>query len=132
MMAVLRQARDLAAPGHGEEIVLGKRQDTRHRADQDLTQSGLAQRRRYLGQHDPQIQGDHDPGLGVGDLVGDLLGGVERVEVDHRAAELEHRVVANHEIGRVRQKQQPTLTPRPTSSACRPLAARRTRRSTSA
>src|SRR3546814_6873940 len=51
-----------------------------------------------------EVQGDGVLGAGIDEQPMHLLFGVERVHVHHDAAELHDREVADHIVGRVRQK----------------------------
>jgi hypothetical protein len=50
-----------------------------------------------------QIETDHDADIGIGSDLGQLAFDIERIDVDHRAAGLEHSEITDHRIGRVRQ-----------------------------
>jgi len=97
--------RDVLAPDEGEQPVLGERQNTCHLGDDDLLQPGLLKHPVNLVVEHGKIQRDHDVDLAVLDLACDFALGIERVEVDDRAAGLQDAIVADDEIRCVGQEQ---------------------------
>ncbi len=85
------------------EQVLREWQDLRHRAHhQRLQRVAIVQPRQHVV-GELQIEGDDDAAAGIADEVAELLLGIERVDVDDRAARGENAVVGDDVVGRVRQ-----------------------------
>ncbi len=102
---VVGDVRDLLVPQEREQGALAPWQQAAHGPHHQGLEPRIPQPRRHLGIEPLDVQGHHDRGAGILDLARDLALGIERVVVDHRAAGLEHRKIADHVVGAVRQEQ---------------------------
>ena len=107
---VVQRRGDVLAPHDREEKALGERQDVLHAADDDPLQRRPPEHLAQLAQQRLEVEGDHEPDAAVRDLALDLPFGVERVEVHHRAAGLQHPEEGDHVIGRVGEEEAHPVT----------------------
>ena len=103
-----RHAGDFLALDDGEEQTLEARQHLRHRTDHQMGQPRFLQGGAGLVVEEREVEGDEDVRLRILDLFLDLLDGVERVEIDHRPARLEHAEIA-YDRGRAVGQEQADL-----------------------
>ena len=103
--AVIGHVGDVGALEERKQQAFGKGQHFGHVADDQRLDPGLLQHGLHLGIERFQVEGHHDVGLAVLDLVHKLVFGVERAVVDHRAAGLENAEIANHELRAVGQEE---------------------------
>ncbi len=77
---------------------LGERQLLLKFADDDFPEFRLAEALRHFRVERMQRQGEHDLGGGIVNLVAEVLGGIKRVIVYHRAARHQYGVIAHDEL----------------------------------
>ena len=101
--AILPKGRQIAPPGDAEHLASGPRQRLGHATDDNAAQPGGFGDARQLGVDRGEIDGDHEFGAGIGDLMREFPLDIKRIEIHHDAPGAQGREEKDHGIGRVRQ-----------------------------
>jgi hypothetical protein len=105
MPTIGRNPGDLLALEQLEYGLLRERQGIDHAADDHLLERRPLHDGRQLWMQAAHVEGDDDASFGILELAEDLRLGIEGIDVDDGAANLQHRIVEDDKVRTVGQKQ---------------------------